>query len=90
MKKVLLSVDEKNYECLVPDVVSNNLFDYIDDFYNYLDNFKLIKHDDGRYEFTDNEVEGFIHWLNRMFKEQSSVIKEVKDTSIEDLPSWNF
>ena len=89
MKKIVLSIDNINHLCSVPDVVSDNLFDYIDDFYDYVDSFKLVKHDDGQYEFTNNEVEGFIYWLNRMFKEQSTVLEQVNEI-IEDLPSWNF
>lgn len=93
MKKILLNVDNLNHICSVPDIVEENLFDYIDDFYEYIEKFKLIKFDDQRYEFTDNEVDSFLHWLNRMFKEQSSVVEvigEDKENKYKDLSSWNF
>ena len=41
MRKIVLSIDNTDHLCLVPDVVSDNLFDYIDDFYNYVDSFKM-------------------------------------------------
>ena len=93
MKKILLSADSLSRVCLVPDVVADNLFEYIDDFYDHLEQFKLIKLDDGHYMFTENEIEGFIHWLNRMFKEESSIVEIIEDSELvnyKDTPSWNF
>ena len=93
MKKIVLSADGPLHICLVPDIVADNLLDYIDDFYDHAEKFKLIKYDDGKYAFTESEVDGFIHWLNRMFKEQSNILEVVENTrwkEYEDLPWWNW
>ena len=93
MKKIVLSIDGPLHICSVPDIVADNLFNYVNDYYDYAEDFKLVKFDDGHYMFTENEIDGFIHWLNRMFKEQSSILEVVEDTrckEYEDLPSWNW
>ena len=93
MKQILLSADGPVYLCLVPDIVEKNLRSYIEEFYDYVYEFKRVKIDEYHYQILVDEIIGFIDWLNEKFEEKSSVISILNNDELDKynhLSWWNW